>query len=162
LLSGDLGNDSICGGGGDDTILGDIDNIATDTSTQKDDLCGGNGNDLIFGNEDTDKLCGGDGNDTLYGGKGDDTVTGGSGDDWLMGDFGNDTLQGGSGRDRFLLAAGQGSDVITDFKKDEDALILTGGLTVDRLRIVQENSATLIRIANTGELLATLKPSQFD
>jgi len=83
-------------------------------------------------------------------------VAGGIGDDWLIGDFGNDTLQGGSGRDYFLLTAGQGSDVITDFTQGEDVLILTRGLTVDRLSIIQDNSATLIKIANTGELLAML------
>ncbi|MEG4636641.1 Ig-like domain-containing protein [Microcoleus sp. Aus8_D4] len=159
LLLGDLGSDTICGGEGDDTIFGDIDNIPTDGSSQKDYLCGGSGNDLIFGNEDADKLCGGDGNDTLYGGKGDDTLIGGSGDDWLIGDFGNDTLQGGSGRDYFGLTAGDGGDVIADFKQGEDLLVLTGGLAglkVDRLSIVQEGGATLIKIANTDQILATL------
>jgi len=156
LLFGDLGNDSICGGDGEDTIFGDLDNIATDASTQQDYLCGGSGNDLIYGNQDADQLCGGDGSDTLYGGKGDDTLMGGIGGDWLMGDFGNDTLQGGSGRDYFFLTAGESGDVIADFTQGEDLLILTGGLTVDRLSIVEENTTTFIKIANTDQILATL------
>ncbi|WP_339384164.1 hypothetical protein [Microcoleus sp. LEGE 07076] len=96
----------------------------------------------------------------MCGGDGDDTVAGGIGDDWLIGDLGNDTLRGGSGRDYFLLSAGQGSDLIVDFTKGEDVLILTGGLTVDRLSFVQQNSATFIKIANTGQLLAVLSGVQ--
>jgi len=138
LLFGDLGSDTICGGDGDDTIFGDIDNIATDASSQKDYLCGGSGNDLIFGDEDADKLCGGEGNDTLYGGKGDDT------------------LIGGSGRDYFCLTAADGGDVIADFTPGEDLLVLMGGLKGDRLSIVQDGGATLIKIANTNKILATL------
>ncbi|WP_242717520.1 calcium-binding protein [Microcoleus vaginatus] len=119
-------------------------------------MCGGSGNDLIFGNEDADQLWGGDGSDTLYGGKGDDTLIRGMGDDWLMGDLGNDTLQGGSGRDYFFLTAGEGRDVIADCMQGEDLLILTGGLTVDRLSIVEENTTTFIKIANTDQILASL------
>ena len=153
LLFGDRGADRICGGDGDDTILGDS---AIDLNGEPDSLCGGEGNDLMFGNGGPDSLCGGEGNDTLYGGKGDDCLAGGIGDDWLIGGLGNDTLQGGSGRDYFILTARQGSDLIVDFTKGEDVLILTGGLTVDRLSFTQQNSATFITIANTGELLAVL------
>ncbi|TAG63947.1 MAG: hypothetical protein EAZ25_22565, partial [Oscillatoriales cyanobacterium] len=123
---------------------------------------GGSGNDLIFGDEDADKLCGGEGKDTLYGGKGNDTLIGGSGDDWLIGDLGQDTLQGGSGRDYFLLTAGESGDVIADFRQGEDLLVLTGGLNVDRLSIVQDGGATLIKIANTDKILATLNGVQAD
>ena len=83
-------------------------------------------------------------------------MIGGIGDDWLIGDLGNDTLQGGSGRDYFFIAGGKGSDVIADFTKGEDLLILTGGLSVDRLSIVQENNTTSIKIASTGQILAVL------
>jgi Ca2+-binding RTX toxin-like protein len=159
-MFGDLGSDTICGGEGDDTIFGDNEVIPTDASSQKDYLCGGEGSDLVFGNEDTDRLCGGEGSDTLYGGKGDDTLTGGSGEDWLVGDAGNNTLQGGSGRDYFVLNAGESTDVITDFTQGEDLLVLTGGLTFDRLRIVQENSTILISLAGTDRVLAILNGGQ--
>jgi len=55
-----------------------------------------------------------------------------------------------------VLTLGQGSDVITDFTKGEDLLVLTNGLKFDRLSIIQENNATLIKIANTGQILAAL------
>jgi len=76
-------------------------------------------NDLMFGNGGRDKLCDSEGNDTLYGGKG---------DDYLMGGLGNDILSGDIGRDRFVLTAGEGSDLITDFTKGEDLLVLASGL----------------------------------
>ncbi|WP_236503623.1 Ig-like domain-containing protein [Tychonema sp. BBK16] len=153
LLLGDRGSDRICGGDGDDTIFGES---AIGLNGEPDSLCGGEGNDLMFGNGGFDELCGDRGNDTIYGGKGDDSVAGGIGDDWLIGGLGKDTLQGGSGRDYFILTAGQGDDLITDFTKGEDLLVLTGGLKFDRLSIIQDNKSTLIKIANTGQLIAVL------
>lgn len=35
-------------------------------------------------------------------------------------------------------------------------LVLTNGLKFDRLTIIQENNRTLIKIANTGQILAAL------
>jgi Ca2+-binding RTX toxin-like protein len=57
------------------------------------------------------KLWGFEGNDTIYGGKGDDC---------LIGALGNDILNGGLRRDRFVLTAGFGPNLITDFTKGED------------------------------------------
>jgi len=82
----------------------------------------------MFGNGGSDKLCGFEGNDTLNGGKG---------DDYLIGGLGNDILSGGIGRDRFVLTAGSGADLITDFTKGEDLLVLAGGLTFAQLSITQ-------------------------
>jgi len=84
--------------------------------------------DLMFGNGGSDKLCGSEGNDCLDGGKG---------DDYLIGGLGNDILNGGIGRDRFVLTAGSGPDLITDFTKGEDLLVLPGGLTFAQLSITQ-------------------------
>ena len=41
------------------------------------------------------------------------------------------------GRDRFVLKPGSGSDLITDFTKGEDLLVLAGGLTFAQLSITQ-------------------------
>ncbi|MEG4225252.1 Ig-like domain-containing protein, partial [Microcoleus sp. N9_B1] len=144
LLLGDRGSDTLCGGDGDDTILG---GSAIAFNGEPDSLCGGAGNDLMFGNGGDDKLCGGEGNDTLYGGKGDDTLTGG---------LGNNTLIGGVGGDRFLLSAGEGSDVIADFTKGEDLLELTGGLSFAELSITQNANTTFIWLRQNGQLLAAL------
>lgn len=154
LLYGDLGNDSLCGGDGNDTIFG---GNGGETSASDDDyICGGDGNDLVFGNQGADWINGETGNDTLYGGQGNDTLIGGDGNDLLRGDLGNDTLIGGNGSDRFLLAVGQGSDVIIDFQDGVDFLVLSDDLTFPQLSIVQNGNNTLIRLTSNNELLATL------
>ena len=105
----------------------------------------------MFGNGGSDKLCGEEGNDTLNGGKG---------DDYLIGGLGNDILNGGIGRDRFVLTAGSGSDLITDFTKGEDLLVLGSGLTFAQLSITQNANAAFIKIGQNGQLLATLNGVQ--
>ena len=104
--------------------------------------------DLRFGNGGRDKLCGCQSNDTLYGPKG---------YDYLIGGLGNDILSGGIGRDRFVLTAGSGHDLITDFTKGEDLLVLDRGLTFAQLfSITQNPNAAFIRIGPNNQLLAAL------
>ena len=123
------GNDSLFGGKGSDTLLG------------------GTGDDALFGGRGADILNGGDGNDILLGGKGDDLLTGG---------LGSDTLTGGAGNDKFLLSTNFGTDTITDFEIGKDLLVLGSGLSFSQLTIAQGSGATLIRFAQTGEILASL------
>src|ERR671932_365816 len=104
-------------------------------------------NDLMFGNGGSDKLCDSEGNDTLNGPKG---------DDYLIGGLGNDILSGGSGRTRFVLTAGSGPDLITDFTKGEDLLVLARGLTFAQLSITQNANSAFIRIGQNGQHLAAV------
>ena len=83
-------------------------------------------------------------------------MLGGNGDDLLDGGLGNDSLTGGNGVDRFLLAANSGTDTITDFEDGKDLLKLDSGLTFSQISITTSNSATFIRLRETGEILATL------
>ena len=69
----------------------------------------------------------------LTGGDGSDRLSGNSGDDLLDGNLGNDTLTGGGGADVFVLEAGVGTDIITDFELDTDRLGLSSGLQFDDL-----------------------------
>jgi len=178
LVLGDIGNDTICGGDGADALFGNtgadlIDGCAgndtinagkdNDTligNTGNDLLDGDEGNDYIGGNAGADTLDGGDGNDTLNGGKDNDILTGGAGNDLLRGDFGNDTLTGGGNLDTFVLTQGYGSDIILDFQNGEDLLGLAAGLTFSQVAITQSSGATLISIASSGELLASLQGVQ--
>jgi FG-GAP-like repeat/RTX calcium-binding nonapeptide repeat (4 copies) len=137
-LDGGLGNDSIYGGKGLDT------------------LTGGSGDDILFGGRGTDNLDGGEGNDSLYGGKANDTLLGGLGDDFLSGENGDDFLTGGSGNDRFLLNPDSGSDTILDFEVGIDKFALGNGLTFQQLEISQTATGTLLKVASTGQLLATV------
>ena len=138
VLMGMRGNDSLDGGAGNDSLFG---------GKGSDTLLGGTGDDALFGGRGADILNGGDGNDILLGGKGDDLLTGG---------LGSDTLTGGAGNDKFLLSTNFGTDTITDFEIGKDLLVLGSGLSFSQLTIAQGSGATLIRFAQTGEILASL------
>jgi len=138
VLMGMRGNNSLDGGLGNDTIFG---------GKGSDTLLRSSGDDALFGNRGADILNGDDGNDILYGGKGDDLLTGG---------FGVDSLIGGMGVDKFLLSTNSGTDTITDFEVGKDLLVLGNGLSFSQLAIAQDSGATLIRFAQTGEILAYL------
>jgi Ca2+-binding RTX toxin-like protein len=84
---------------------------------------GKGGNDRLEGLGGNDTLIGGAGNDELLGGYGDDLLIGGDGDDTLEGYFGTDVLNGGPGDDRlyggpgldyYILARGNGADLIVN------------------------------------------------
>ncbi|XHX78655.1 MAG: DUF4347 domain-containing protein [Stenomitos frigidus ULC029] len=119
-------------------------------------LTGGNGIDILNGTAGNDRLDGGNGNDTLNGGVGNDSLVGGNGNDVLRGGTGNNTLNGGSGNDLFVLASGDGTDTIIDFKRGEDLIGLSGGLTYSQLTIDQVGTQTRIRRTSTNEVLAYL------
>jgi len=127
-----------------------------------DTLLGTNAGDLIRGGAGDDLLNGRGGNDTLRGNWGNDSLIGGLGDDILFGGLGNDVLTGGNGSDRFLLAAVRGSDTITDFESGVDSLVLLGSLTFEQLNITQSANDTLLSVASTGKVLATLTGVQAD
>ena len=107
---GDAGS-TVQGNGGNDTITA------------------GAGPDLLFGGSGNDSIYGGGGDDRLSGDAGDDILFGGSGADRLAGGAGTDTLTGGAGRDVFVMDAGGGSDLVTDF----DTTDAGGGFTADQL-----------------------------
>jgi hypothetical protein len=123
---------------GNDTLTG---------SSVEDFIRGGAGDDLVDGTEGNDKLLGNWGNDILVGGEGNDLLAGG---------FGNDLLVGGAGSDRFLLVSTLETDTIADFESGVDAIALFGSLSFGQLDVTQSDSDTLISVAGTGEVLATL------
>jgi len=121
------------------------------------DILRGNGTyDYIFGNAGDDILMGFFFDDQLFGGDGNDILNGGKGEDNLLGGFGNDILIGARGNDKFIVARGFGMDTILDFTNSEDIVSLMNGLTFEQLLIVPAIYGTLITIADSGEILATL------
>ena len=129
VINGTPGNDNQTGTSGNDIINGS------------------EGDDVLTGLRASDVLNGGDGNDILYGGKGSDTLNGG---------LGNDNLVGGAGNDVFVLGAGLGVDTISDFLNGRDTIQLINGLTFGQLSISPGTNGTLIRVASSGEVLASL------
>ena len=85
---------------------------------------------IITGTIDSDALNGTTGEDEIYGRGGDDQLKGRDGHDWLQGGRGNDKLTGGAGLDSFVFATKDGDDVIRDFSKTEDRLVLLDGLQI--------------------------------
>jgi Ca2+-binding RTX toxin-like protein len=121
-----------------------------------DNVTGTSGNDIINGSEGDDVLTGLRGNDVLNGGDGNDILSGGKGSDNLNGGLGNDNLVGGGGNDVFVLGAGLGVDTISDFTYFQDTIQLINGLTFGQLSISPGTNGTLIRLAGSGEVLASL------
>ncbi|MEG5067223.1 calcium-binding protein [Microcoleus sp. B3-A4] len=121
-----------------------------------DNLTGTNGSDNISGLDGDDALTGRQGNDILVGGGGNDNLFGGKGFDTLNGGLGNDILVGGAGNDVFVLGAGLGVDTISDFANGQDIIQLINGLTFGQLSISPGTDGTLIRVASSGEVLASL------
>ena len=95
------------------------------------------GNDILFG---------GDGNDQIWGDDGDDLLRGGLGNDILTGD----DASGSQGSDIFVLALGEGSDIIVDFEAGTDLIGLADGLNFGSLTF----SSNAISFGD--EVLATL------
>ncbi|MEG3970225.1 DUF4347 domain-containing protein [Microcoleus sp. T2B6] len=147
ILTGDSGNNVLMGMRGNDSLDGVLGNDTIFGGKGSDTILGSSGDDVLFGNRGADILNGDDGNDILYGGKGDDLLNGG---------LGSDTLVGGMGVDKFLLSTNSGTDTITDFEVGQDLLVLGSGLSFSQLAIAQDSGATLIRLAQTGEILASL------
>ncbi len=98
---------------------------------EDDELYGGRDRDVIDGSEGSDLLGGGSEADILRGGTQNDILKGGAGDDEINGGTGNDMLQDDGGYDRYILAAGDGSDIIDDLdgigEIRLDSTKLTGG-----------------------------------
>jgi len=83
-----------------------------------DNVTGGDGNDTLFGGMGNDNLRGSDGNDSLLGQNGADTLYGDNGNDSLNGGVGDDRLEGGQGADTYLIAKGDGHDVLYNYDSD--------------------------------------------
>lgn len=70
-------------------------------------------------------------NDQIYGSQYNDKLDGHNGNDYIDGWRGNDKLWGGPGYDDFYFAAYEGRDVIKDFSRKQDMIVLDSSLAVD-------------------------------
>ncbi|WP_432119713.1 calcium-binding protein [Streptomyces sp. bgisy032] len=99
---------TLLGGGGDDSLVGGGANDTLEGEEGADTLSGGSGNDTLIGGSGADRITGGSGNDSVEGrdgadimgsGAGNDVVEGGNGADQIVGAEGSDYVAGGNGRD---------------------------------------------------------------
>ena len=125
ILAGDLRDNMIKGGGGDDKIYGgpnpaDADKESDAGLTNADTLMGQGGNDMIFGGVGNDTLHGGDGNDMLNGGAGNDTFWGGHGSDMIYADAADRMIYGNRPDDE--TTTGDGNDESVEMMGDVDTV----------------------------------------
>ena len=133
ILAGDLRNNTIKGGGGDDKIYGgpnpaDADTESDNLLTNIDMLYGDGGNDMIFGGVGDDTLRGGAGDDMLHGGPGIDMFYGGAGSDLIYADTTDTLIVGDAMRDDNLddgddRGAMMGDVDTVSFARVEDEII---------------------------------------
>ena len=174
-LDGGPGDDYLHGGSGADRLAGGSGDDWLEGGAGSDTLAGGDGNDALVGDTFpalvfTEPVGGeatavdNDGHVMEYGlsaspqtafpvSGGDDTLSGGAGDDVLDGGYGNDELSGGPGADVFVFAHGNGHDVVTDFRTDEDRIdlsLLAGIDSMDDLNLQQQGDDLIIDLLAHG------------
>ena len=99
ILAGDLRDNVIMGGGGDDKLYGgpnpaDADKMGNSGLTNADMLHGGGGDDMLFGGVGNDTLKGDAGDDMLHGGPNADRLFGGAGSDLIYADTMDSVING--------------------------------------------------------------------
>lgn len=99
---------------------------------------------VLLGENGNDRLLAEGGGDIVLGGKGRDRCDGGDGDDLLDGGQHSDRYKGGKGYDTFVLALGNGTDIIQDFEK-KDRIGLVGKFRFNDLSFKRQNQGTLIQ-----------------
>ena len=83
------------------------------------------------------------------------TIIGTTGEDVIQGSPGQDNMQGLEGKDIFVIIPGQGPDNIMDFEPGTDKIKIKG-VTFDQLEFSFADGKTFVKIAATGEELATV------
>ena len=99
---------------------------------------------FIHGNQGRDDVNGGFGPDRIFLGNGDDNFT----DTPQVGAAGSDTITGGNGGDSFVFTERLGHDVITDFERGEDTLVLSRDLVGGRTRAQVVQDLVEIEVGN--------------
>lgn len=108
----------------------------------------------IQGTPENNNLQGNLDSNILFGLNGNDNLIGNGGDDLLYGGLGNDNLYGGQGADKFVLAVGEGADIIHDFNELEDSFKLWNSLSFEQLSFVTSDNNTII--SGNNETLTTV------
>jgi Ca2+-binding RTX toxin-like protein len=102
--------------------LAGIENVVGTAGSDR--IAGSAGANRLKGLAGNDRISGLGGNDLLDGGAGRDMLAGGGGTDTLRGGPARDDLSGGGGRDRFVVDGGPSADLIRDFLRRDDTIVL--------------------------------------
>ena len=127
-------------------------------------IYGLDGNDYLLGGAKDDFVDGGTGNDTLNGRAGDDMLVGGAGDDQINGGEGNDILVGGTGNDSlcdrkgndtYVLARGDGVDIIDDYDTtagNTDVAQFTNVASTEVTSVERQGSELVLKYGESDQL----------
>ncbi len=139
MVRGKRGADNVKAGTGDDTVLGR------------------GGEDVILGEAGDDTLKGGGRNDVIDGGAGSDRISGDGGRDAIAGGDDADALSGGGGADCFLFRQGEtGVDVIEDFGRGRDKIVLSGFGAPEEAEVEVLSARGDLTLTINGERVALL------
>jgi Ca2+-binding RTX toxin-like protein len=111
-----------------------------------DSLAGGGGPDTLIGNEGADTLAGAGGNDTLAGGADADRLTGGAGNDVLIGGFGADSFAFGAGFGRDVIMDFDADPAGGQDRLDLTALNVSAASFAATVRVAQSGYDTVVTI----------------
>ncbi|MDE0885431.1 MAG: thrombospondin type 3 repeat-containing protein [Myxococcota bacterium] len=126
-IGGTMGNDTIIGGIGDDSLWGRQGNDRIEGGDGADHIEGGDGDDIITDLSGPDIIEGGAGNDAIHSGNEEDAIFGDAGSDFLINGSEFASMFGGPGNDFILdgtflghTRGGQGDDWIENLGGGED------------------------------------------
>jgi Ca2+-binding RTX toxin-like protein len=151
-LFGDIGNNILSSGAGNDNIFGNGGNDVINSGAGNDNIFAGAGSDVIDAGAGNDIIFGNGGNDVINAGTGDDIIYSGAGNDVIAGGAGNDTIWLNGGSDVVVVRRGEGTDTINGFQLGQTKLGLAGGLQFSDLTFTQGNGFT--EVLAGSELLA--------
>jgi Ca2+-binding RTX toxin-like protein len=137
--------------------------------TENTEIDGKGGNDEITvftGMNSRTRLIGGTGEDSLTGSRGSDKLIGGKHDDMLEGRGGNDRLFGGKGADSFVFGPGFDRDLIFDFGRGDDKIVISKTLATKfddlSFRFANDDLEILVPIGGTIVLDGYSSETQLD
>ncbi len=132
LDQSEAGVEYVSSGSGDDSLdaSGMTERVHQFGNVGDDVLVGGSGNDVQYGGVGNDQISGGDGNDTIRGNEGSDQLRGGDGNDLIYADADDSLIDGGDGTDRVIV---QGSGDFTIDQLATSVERVTGGVGNDTM-----------------------------
>ncbi|MGB3165783.1 MAG: calcium-binding protein, partial [Alteraurantiacibacter sp.] len=143
---------------GDDHILGTAGADVIDGLDGDDEINGFGGADIIDGGAGDDRIHSSSWHSDpmiIRGGAGDDSLSGSAGDDTLIGGSGDDELNGNGGADTYVIAIGDGQDIINGMNPS-DVVEFGAGISPDSVRVyTDENDDLVLRLLDGGEQRVT-------
>jgi VCBS repeat-containing protein len=156
-LDGGQGADQMAGGAGDDIyVVDDVGDTVTENATEGFDIVrtvldgyalGANFEGLVLEGAADLTGQGNDADNLLVGNTGRNGLDGGLGNDTLAGWRGDDILRGGAGADTYVIARGDGFDVVEDLEGD-GTLHCSGDIVQSDITVLADGNDLIVRVGD--------------